>query len=221
MTKQRLSRRQLLTTLGSGTLVGLAGCLGIGTESSPSSSEKATPPAASCCAGDTPTDTGTDGTPATTEAKQSGRAPTGLSVGERPPDFSLESVAGNTVSLRPVKQPTVLFFMAAWCTSCKEEEHALAQIHETYGEQVRLISIDTDPNRDSMADLRNFKQQYGGDWPHVMGTTQLIRDYRITSLDTTYILDSQGVTRYTDTGVTSVATFKRELTPLLKAGETA
>lgn len=210
MTDRRLSRRRLLGTLGSGTLVGIAGCLGLGTESSPSSSGEATTHASD--------DAATD---ATTGAKQSGGAPTGLSVGERPPDFSLESVAGDTVSLHPVKQPTLLTFMAAWCTSCKEEAHALTQLHKQYGEQVRLISIDTDPGRDSMADLRKFKQQYGGDWPHVMGTQQLIQDYRITSLDTTYLLDSQGVTQYKDTNVTSLATFKQQLKKLPELGESS
>jgi thiol-disulfide isomerase/thioredoxin len=222
MTKRRLTRRQLLRTLASSTLVGVAGCLGIGAESSAPPSPEATPPSSGgCCANDSATAAEGKGPNATTGAGQSGGAPSGLGVGERPPDFSLESVAGDTISLRPVEHPTVLFFMAAWCTSCKEEEHSLAQLHEQYGEQVRLISIDVDPQRDSMADLRQFKQQYGGDWPHLMGTTELIRAYRITSLDTTYLLDRQGVTQYTDTCVTSVETFNRQLTPLLKSGDSA
>jgi thiol-disulfide isomerase/thioredoxin len=211
MTKRRLTRRQLLGTLASGTLVGVAGCLGIGAESSVPPSPEATP--SSSAEGKGPN--------ITTGAGQSGGAPSGLGVGERPPDFALKSVGGDTISLRPVEHPTVLFFMAAWCTSCKEEEHSLAQLHEQYGEQVRLISIDVDPQRDSMVDLRQFKQQYGGDWPHLMGTTELIRAYRITSLDTTYLLDRQGVTHYKDMGVTSVGTFTQQLTPLLQSGENA
>lgn len=57
MTDQRLSRRRLLGTLGSGTLVGIAGCLGLGTELSPSSSGEATTHASD----DAATDAGSGG----------------------------------------------------------------------------------------------------------------------------------------------------------------
>lgn len=139
----------------------------------------------------------------------------GLSVGGKPPDFTLQRTGGTSVSLRPVEQPTVLFFMAAWCTSCKQEEHNLKQIHQQYGDDVRLISIDMDPDRDTMDDLRQFKQQYVGDWIHAIGTQQLIQTYRLTSLDTTYIIEQSGTTVYKDRNVTSIQTFEQELTQLL------
>jgi cytochrome oxidase Cu insertion factor (SCO1/SenC/PrrC family) len=140
---------------------------------------------------------------------------TGLDVGQKPPDFSLQTTAGTEVTLHPIEKPTVLFLMAAWCTSYKQEEDNLKQVHETFGDDVQLIAIDMDPDRDSMEDLRQFKTQYGGDWIHAMGTKELIQTYCLTSLDVTYIINKNDVTTYTDSDVTSVDRFKTELQKLL------
>ena len=193
-----MKRRDLLHGISGAPLIGLAGCLG----GNPSAKGETT------TAGKTEDGGGSDGSDGTATKS-------GLGVGEKPPDFTLQTTAGTPVSLHPVEQPTVLFFMAAWCTSCKQEESNLKQIHQKYGDDVRLISIDMDPDRDTMDDLRQFKQQYGGDWIHAMGTTQLIQTYRLTSLDTTYIIKQSGLTAYTDSDVTSVETFEQELTKLL------
>lgn len=195
-----MNRRSLLTTLGGITVTGLAGCLG-GSQPSQDPTQQSS------------TSNGTDGT--TNSDSSRSDAKTGLNVGQRPPDFSLQTTAGTEVTLHPVEKPTAMFFMAAWCTSCKQEEHNLKQVHETFGDDVRLMSIDMDPDRDSMKDLRQFKQQYGGDWIHAMGTQDLIRTYRLTSLDTTYIIDQNGVSVYKDSDVTSVNQFKSEFKKLL------
>ncbi len=105
--------------------------------------------------------------------------------------------------------------MAAWCTSCKQEENNLKRVREIFGDDVRLISIDMDPDRDSMEDLRQFKTRYGGEWVHAMGTRELVRTYRLTSLDTTYIVDRNGVSTYKDSDVTSVARFESEFEKLV------
>jgi peroxiredoxin len=192
-----MNRRTLLTTLGGVTVTGFAGCLGgEASQGQPSSTSN----------NNEGTSTGGSGD---TDAK------TGLKVGQKLPDFTLQTTAGNEVSLHPVEKPTALFFMAAWCTSCKQEEHNLKQVHETFGDGVRLISIDMDPDRDSMQDLQQFKEEYGGEWTHAMGTKDLIQSYRLTSLDTTYIIDQNGVSTYKDSNVTSASTFEREFKKLL------
>lgn len=193
-----MRRRTLLTMIGAGTVTGLAGCSG----GNDSSQEQTQHPNSSSENGGTSKSAGSE-------------AKTGLHLDQKLPNFSLQTTEGNTVSLHPVEKPTALFFMAAWCTSCKQEEHNLKQVHEKFGEDVRLISIDMDPDRDSMQDLQKFNQKYGGDWIHAMGTKELIQKYRLTSLDTTYIINQDGVTVYTDSDVTSVAQFKREFKKLL------
>jgi cytochrome oxidase Cu insertion factor (SCO1/SenC/PrrC family) len=152
-----------------------------------------------------------DGSGDPSNVYQTSEAPTGLSVGEKPPDFTLQTTDGGTVSLRGSDQPTVVFMMAAWCTTCRFESENLQEIEAKYGDSVRIISLDVDPGRDTMADLRRFQSQYGGNWIHAMGTRDVVEQYRIQSLDTTYILNEHGVTVYTDTSVTDASTLDREL----------
>ena len=172
--------------LGTGALLGTAGCLGLGDSKSQGSSVE-----------------------------------TGLDVGEQPPDFSLESLDRRTVSLFPVRRPTVLSFIAVSCPSCRDQEVNLKPVHERYGDQVRIMTISAEPNRDVRDDLRRFKEQYGGDWIHAIGTAQVIRDYRITSMDTTYVLDTQGRITYNDTSVTSTKTFEEQVSQLVNGGDSS
>jgi len=145
---------------------------------------------------------------------QQSDAPTGLSIGETPPDFTLQTTDGEAVSLQEPNRPTVVFMMAAWCTTCRFESENLQEIEAKYGDTVRIISLDVDPEQDTMADLERFQSQYGGDWIHAMGTRELVEQYRIRSLDTTYILNEHGVTVYKDRSVTDASILDRELSRL-------
>lgn len=154
---------------------------------------------------------GADGS---TDVYQKSEAPTGLSVDEKPPNFTLQTTGGGAVSLHGSDRPTVVFMMAAWCTTCRFESANLQEIKAKYGDSVRLISLDVDPGRDTMADLRRFQSEYGGDWIHAMGTRDIVQQYRVQALDTTYILNEYGVTVYKDTSITDASTLDRELSKL-------
>lgn len=137
-----------------------------------------------------------------------------LSVGGRPPGFTLTTTAGDDVSLYPVERPTITFFMAAWCSYCKRESETLTQIHDEFGDSIRILSVGVNPDRDTMDDLRQFRSEYSSGWAHAMGTPELIRDYRITALDTTYIVSTDGRTAYTDTGITGREAYRREVSKM-------
>lgn len=143
-------------------------------------------------------------------------ASTGLGVGERPPDFALQTIADSQVSLHPVETPTVVFFMASWCAPCRLEEQNLTEMAAKYSDAIRLITVDVDPQQDSLADLQQFQSEYGGDWPHAMATEEMVQTYRIDSLDTTYILNANGVTAFKDERVTKAETLDRELSALVE-----
>lgn len=54
---------------------------------------------------------------------------------------------------------------------------------------------------------------------NAIGTGSVIWDYRITSIDATYILDNEGQITYKDTGVTSTETFERQVAKLRNGGD--
>lgn len=133
-------------------------------------------------------------------------APVGTSVGKTAPDATLQTVNGSTVTIQGSEKPTVIFLMASWCSSCRIESSALQEVEEIYGDRVRIISVDVDPKRDSMADLRAFKQKYGGPWTHAMATSEFMKSYRVKALDTTYVLNQHGVIVYKDISPTDTKT---------------
>lgn len=139
----------------------------------------------------------------------------GTSVGDQAPDFELEATDGDSVALYPAERPTVLIFIASSCPSCREQSQNLREVHDQLGDSIRAISIDIDPHLSSMEDLRDFQEQYGGDWSHAMATAEFLEAYRARATDTTYVLDVNGMITYADESVTSVETLEDELTQLI------
>ena len=94
----------------------------------------------------------------------------------------------------------VLFFMAAWCTTCIPEARALNALYEEYGDRgLRVLAIDIDP-RDTETQLARFRRLAGGGrylWARDLAQN-VIRTYGVRALDTTVIVDRTGNIAYTD-----------------------
>jgi thiol-disulfide isomerase/thioredoxin len=119
----------------------------------------------------------------------------GTAVGDRAPVMQVSDIGGRTLAF--AGKPTVLYFMASWCSSCAYGESQLRQVQFRFGKRVNLVSIDVDPANDTVAALEAFRQQYGGAWPHVLDRGQrLVAAFGIHSLDTMVILDGRGVIVY-------------------------
>src|SRR5579875_149582 len=109
----------------------------------------------------------------------------------RAPALQVRDLQGQTVTL--AGKPTVLYFMAAWCSSCTYGESQLRQVQAQLGNSVNVVSVDADPMHNSPAAVAAFASRYGGSWPHVLDEGQrLVSAFRIQALDTTIILDRQG-----------------------------
>ena len=138
---------------------------------------------------------------------------TGTTVGQVAAAFFVKDIDDRSVS-RDGTKPTVLFFMAAWCASCAAEEQALVQLHQKYKGQINIVSIDVDERSDTSADLRQFQRRFGGPWPHAL-SAKLALDLRVKYLDTTLILDKDGVIVFRDERATEYNTLEREIKKIL------
>ena len=127
-----------------------------------------------------------------------GKAP---SMGQRPPDFSLQSFSGEIIDTASLRGKIVLInFWSSWCTTCDEEAVMLEEVWsavESEGDVVFLgvAYMDTEP------DSLDFMETYGVTYlngPDLRG--EISRLYQVSSVPETYVLDATGVLRVVKIG---------------------
>jgi len=140
----------------------------------------------------------------------------GVNVGNVAPDFTVPTLGGGTFVLSENRgRPTIILFMAYWCGNCIPEARALAQLKSEYGEQVNIIAIDVDSSS-TKESLEQFKQAADSGayvWAFDNGM-QVLNAYQVRSLDTTLILDKNGIVVYRDEFPTPYDTLKSALTEI-------
>jgi len=122
----------------------------------------------------------------------------GLSVGQRPPAFSVLDLQGQRQSLKQYRgQVVVLHFWATWCPYCRGEIPKLLQIHEQgspQGVTVLAVSVDED-----LAQLQAFVQQAGLPYiviPDARSPSSVASAYGVRGIPVTYLLDRDGRIAY-------------------------
>ena len=111
------------------------------------------------------------------------------------PDFTLETLDGDTVSLSDYRgQPVVLNFWATWCTPCREEMPLLQETYEAH-QDAGLVILGVNVREDPEAVAR-FLQEVGVDFPSVLDPNlAVVERYRVTSLPMTFFIDREGQLR--------------------------
>lgn len=138
---------------------------------------------------------------------------TGGKVGDIAPDFSAPTLDGQTFVLSENRgKPTIILFMAYWCGNCISEARALAQLKNEYGDQINIIALDIDASS-TVENLQQFKQAAGnGEYVWAFDRElQVLSAYQARALDTTLILDENGIIIYRDETPTPYNTLKSAL----------
>ncbi len=142
----------------------------------------------------------------------------GALEGEVAPDFTVPTLGGGAFSLAAQRgKPTVIFIMAYWCGTCIPEAQALARLHQEYGDRLSILALDVDPSSTPEA-LAQFKAAVGDPdyaWGFDVGQ-EVAKAYKVFSLDTTIIIDANGVVVYRDNFPTPYENLKEVLDPLVQ-----
>jgi len=112
------------------------------------------------------------------------------------PDFSLQDINGNKVSLEDFRGKSILLnFWATWCQACKEELPSMQRLHETLsGEGIEVVAISID--RRNLDRIKEFAKEYKLTFPILWDPDQKVRKhYYIMGLPTTYLIDPEGKLR--------------------------
>ncbi|HZG52995.1 MAG TPA: TlpA disulfide reductase family protein [Pyrinomonadaceae bacterium] len=119
-------------------------------------------------------------------ASASAVKPEDVVVGNTIPDFSLESLSGETIDKDSLKgEAVVLNFWASWCTQCKAEIPELKQVAANTKAKVVGIALD----ETGLETIKPFAESQGINYPVLVGDEETFQQFNGVGIPYTLVLD--------------------------------
>lgn len=121
----------------------------------------------------------------------------GIKKGQMAPDFTLETITGETITLSQLKGKKVLLnFWATWCPPCKEEMPDLQNYYERYAkeENVEIIAVNLTFKQNSIEDVRLFAKSYDLTFPIPLLHKEALslEKYKVLTIPSSFMIDTEG-----------------------------
>ena len=110
-----------------------------------------------------------------------------------PRDFSLSTLAGDTMGLSQFKGKVVfLNFWATWCGPCRAEMPSMEILYAAYREKgLEILAVNSGENRQQ---VQTFMREYGFSFPALLdGDRKVSNAYGIQAIPTSYLIDRDGM----------------------------
>ena len=117
----------------------------------------------------------------------------GTQVGNLAPDFQLQNLDGQTVSLGNLRgKPVLINFWATWCGYCTYEIPYIQEIYEEWSEEgLEVLAIN---KGESSPKVEEFRQNYHLSFTVLLDTKQdVAQKYNITGIPATFFIDKDGI----------------------------
>ena len=114
-------------------------------------------------------------------------------VGKRAPDFQLQNLDGETVSLSDLRgKPVFINFWATWCSPCRDEMPYLQEIYEEWSDKgLEVLTIN---KGESQSQVEQFMESEHISLPVLLDTNQEVAQrYEIQFIPTTFFIDKDGI----------------------------
>ena len=132
----------------------------------------------------------------TAQSAQASATTGGLQVGDTFPDFSLVDPQKGAVTRQTFEgKPVVVYFFAAWCTSCQVGAQEIAKYYDETGKAFNVLMVDVD-SQESNSQLVSFQQEFGRPGWYIASGPEMAQKDNVKYLDTKYVLDKNGVIRW-------------------------
>jgi peroxiredoxin len=114
-----------------------------------------------------------------------------LRSGDEAPDFTLQTLDGQTVSLSDYRgKGVILNFWGTFCLPCRTEMPAFQQQYELNKDNgLEILAVNMD---EAEASVQGFVNQYGLTFPILMDKGRVAELYRIDPLPTTMLINPDG-----------------------------
>ena len=135
------------------------------------------------------------------------------------PDFTVQTLAGNEVTLSDLRGQVVLVnFWATWCPPCRLEIPGFQRVYDDYRDKgFTVVGLSTDMGSPDL--VRRFVTDVGITYPVGMATEEMRRLYGgVDALPESFLLDKTGHVRKMVAGMFSEGILRREVDALLAEG---
>lgn len=115
-------------------------------------------------------------------------------VGFLAPQFSLSTLAGDTVALEDLRGQAVLVnIWASWCAPCRSEMPAMQTIYQEFADQGFTILAVNSTIQDSIENAADFVQDYQLTFPILLDLDgQVTKLYQVTALPSSFFILPDG-----------------------------
>ena len=117
----------------------------------------------------------------------------GVKVGNLAPDFQLQNLDGQTISLSGLQgTPVLINFWATWCPPCRGEMPYIQEIYEEWIDKgLVLLAINIG---EASSAVRGFMQSQNLSFTVLLDTEQdVAQRYGISGIPTTFFVDKNGI----------------------------
>lgn len=123
-------------------------------------------------------------------------------VGAPAPDFSLETVDGQRLTLSDLRGRVVAInFWATWCAPCRLEMPDLEARAEQFPDRLAVLGVNF---AETAEEVEAFRQEVGIEFPLLLDPkADVQRLYRVLGYPTTFFVDEEGTIRYQHIGLMS------------------
>jgi cytochrome c biogenesis protein CcmG/thiol:disulfide interchange protein DsbE len=142
----------------------------------------------------------------------------GLNPGDIPPNFTLSTPTGRTVSLRQLRGHAVwINFWATWCPWCRREMGNMESLHRHYGRRLTILGIAV---QQSATQVEPFLKTHGITYPVLLDQTgQVATMYDVNALPVSVFVAPDGrITAYYPGSLLNTATMRRLIRQTLERG---
>jgi peroxiredoxin len=138
----------------------------------------------------------------------------GIENGDLAPDFELTASDGRQVKLSHYRgKKVILNFWATWCPPCRAEIPDLEKFYLDFKDKDTVIlGVDLTQSERSESAVADFIKKEGITYPVALDTENTVNQvYGVSSVPTSYMIDTKGIIRYKISGPTDYGTMKSKL----------